>query len=76
MAVPSPNQSVAIPTMMVALAGDRFEIPDELLPYRTAEFIIAATSMSLNLLIIYFIIFKTPKELKEYRYFLFLISVI
>ncbi len=52
-----------------------YAIPPELLPNWTIEFTIATTAIVLNSLIIYFILFKTPPELRDYRFFLFFITV-
>lgn len=50
-------------------------LPTEITAHFTLEFVIAGTAIALNALIIYFVIFKTPREMKDYRYFLFMISV-
>jgi hypothetical protein len=50
-------------------------LPSELSPNRSVEFAIGTASIILNSTIIYFIIFKTPKDLKDYRIYLFLITV-
>ncbi len=38
------------------------------------ENLIATSSTAVNILVLYFIIFKTPTELNDYRFFLFLIT--
>jgi hypothetical protein len=50
-------------------------IPPELLPNWAIEFGIGTAAIVLNSLIIYFILFKTPPELRDYRFFLFFITV-
>ncbi len=51
------------------------EVPADLQPNWAIEFTVATAAVALNSLIIYFILFKTPPELKDYRFFLFMITV-
>lgn len=52
------------------------ELPPEWLYFHNAELIVGTLALIVNFTLMYFIICKTPKELKEYRPYVFVITVI
>lgn len=50
-------------------------LPAELTRHFIIEYLVATAGILLNLLIIYFVLFKTPKEMSDYRQYLFMIAV-
>ena len=55
--------------------SEMVEIPAEYLPFHNAELVVGIFSLLANGTLLYLILYKTPKELLEYRPFVFMVTV-